>query len=215
MDRIHPAWSGAGAIDGIGEQEGRRNFTTKGTKHTKAEDSKGRIRAPRRARDSPYPACCFRERQRVEQRSHAEVAEDAEGETGGVACQRSAKVLEVAEMSGCVLRVEGKDFDAKAFVAANDFKVIRLKDSSFNVDVSRREADDLPGQIQDALRFLESHADVLKALRSVRGVEMVLDFGIAQKDVAAQFVRLPSELVRRAAEIGAGLEVSLYAVQDP
>ena len=118
-------------------------------------------------------------------------------------------------MSGCVLRVEGKDFDAKAFVAANALKVIRLKDSSFNVDVSRREADDLPGQIQDALQFLESHADVLKALRSVRGVEMVLDFGIAQKNVAAQFVRLPSELVRRAAEVGAGLEVSLYAIQGP
>jgi len=117
-------------------------------------------------------------------------------------------------MSGCVLRVHGKNFDAKGFVAESGLKVLRLQDSSFNVDVSQRSADDLPGQIEDTLRFIDSYADVLTRLRSADGVEMAFDFGIAQKDVAGQFVRFPARLVRRAAEFGAGLEVSLYAIQS-
>ena len=117
-------------------------------------------------------------------------------------------------MSGCVLRVSGTDFDAKAFVAESGLKALRLQDSSFNVNVSSCEANDLPGQIQDALRFLESQADILRRLCSRPGVRLSLDFGIAQKDVAAQFVRFPPELVRSAGEFPIGLDFSLYAISD-
>lgn len=117
-------------------------------------------------------------------------------------------------MSGCVLRVHGSGFDAKRFVAESGLKVLRPSESSFNVGVSCRSADDLPGQISDALRFMDSHVAVLVRLRSANGVEMTFDFCIAQKDVVGQFLRFPAELVRRAAEFGAGLEISVFAIQD-
>jgi hypothetical protein len=116
-------------------------------------------------------------------------------------------------MSGCVLRVYADGFDAKAFVKTTGIKALRLRDASFNLNVSDCEANDLPGQIEDTLRFLESEAELLQQLRSHRA-NMVFDFGIAQKDVAAQFVRFPSALIGRLAEVGASLEVSLYAIED-
>lgn len=117
-------------------------------------------------------------------------------------------------MSGCVLRVHGNDFDARRFIDGSRLKAVRLEASAFNVVVSERGADDLRGQIADAIAFVDAHSEELQRLKQHLGAEVCLDFGIAQTEVAAQFVSFPPELVRKAAEIGAGLEVSLYAYES-
>jgi hypothetical protein len=42
--------------------------------------------------------------------------------------------------------------------------------------------------------------------------DLVLDFGISQRDVAGQFERIPWELVRAAGEFRMSFELSFYAV---
>ncbi|UCG16139.1 MAG: hypothetical protein JSV19_12675 [Phycisphaerales bacterium] len=83
------------------------------------------------------------------------------------------------------------------------------------IDVSKREWDDLPGQIEDAIDFLHRFHDELQRLVSFAGVEDVgLDFPhdlrIGRPGVAVQCDYLPSSLLREAGNLGIGIEVSLY-----
>jgi hypothetical protein len=68
-------------------------------------------------------------------------------------------------------------------------------------------------QIRDALKFLEVHKRELARLTRVLGVESItLDFGIADRNLAAQFEYFPPDLLLAAGKLGIGIEVSLYQV---
>src|SRR5580765_5278637 len=98
----------------------------------------------------------------------------------------------------CVLRVDGKQFDPRMLlerlrlpaydswregeprrIGAKRWGAIH-DSSGFKVDVSRKEWTDLPGQIEDALRFLEHFKNELRVIVATAGVESVeLDFPFA------------------------------------
>jgi hypothetical protein len=83
--------------------------------------------------------------------------------------------------------------------------------SGVNVTVSRADFTNLERQIRDALAFLKKHKrDIRRAGRAVGVEQMTLDFGIARRDVAAQFDYFPPELVSAAGQLGLGLELSQY-----
>src|SRR4051794_34284475 len=100
-------------------------------------------------------------------------------------------------MAGCVLRVSGKAFAADAYLAGSRLVTCKVwgageqlrsgrpvsVTSGFNVVVS--DADDLPGQVSEAVTFLRRHRGDLVRLAATAGVdELVLDFSVLQRDVA-------------------------------
>lgn len=69
----------------------------------------------------------------------------------------------------------------------------------------------LAAQVVDAVSFLRSHDAEIRRLIQFPGVEGVtLDFGIARRDVAAQFDYLPPELIQLAGSLALGIELSQY-----
>ena len=128
----------------------------------------------------------------------------------------------------CLLRAGGREFDPDVFLAGSTLKdaaVYRRGDPQisgqevtqpgFNVTVSDAGMDDLNGQIEEAIAFLDSHEEELRRLGRYEGVEDVtIDFGIAWRDAAAQFDWFPSELLWRAGALDIGLCVSHYLTQE-
>ena len=133
----------------------------------------------------------------------------------------------------CVLRVDGKQFDPRMLLERSRLpaydswregepRLLGAKlwrathdSSGFKVDVSRKESTDLPGQIEDALRFLEQFKDELRAVVATAGVERVeLDFPFAvratEQPPFLQSVFLPPNLLALAGELGVGIEISVY-----
>ncbi len=129
----------------------------------------------------------------------------------------------------CVLRVSGRDFDPRAYLAASSlqpYEVFRAgdpcatrrdaarhshSDSGFMVNVS--DHDELSGQVADAVTFLQAHAGALARLRATPGVDDVrLDFPIYDSGVAARFLYLSPELLAEAGRLHVGIELSVYAV---
>ncbi|HEY7117537.1 MAG TPA: hypothetical protein VH475_13195 [Tepidisphaeraceae bacterium] len=126
-----------------------------------------------------------------------------------------------------ILRASGSEFDVDAFVAGSSLEVVtvyrrgeparttptgpKLDRSGFNVEVSDAGFNDFDEQLRDAVEFLTRHEAEVRRLVAFPGVEgVVLDFGIAWRDVAAQFERFPAELVRLAGACGIALELSHY-----
>ena len=67
----------------------------------------------------------------------------------------------------------------------------------------------------DAVEFLTESAAEVRRLVAFPGVTgVVLDFGIAWRDVVAQSDQFPAELVRLAGSYGIALELSHYPVSD-
>ena len=92
--------------------------------------------------------------------------------------------------------------------------------AGFQSDVSRREWDDLPGQVADAIRFLRRYRADLKQLREKYKVrDMRLDFPyylrIGRNDVVVQCDYLPPSLILLAGELGVGIEMTLYPSPMP
>ncbi|MBX3359579.1 MAG: hypothetical protein KF745_14265 [Phycisphaeraceae bacterium] len=132
-----------------------------------------------------------------------------------------------------VLRASGPDFDVDAFVGDCKWNVASVfrradtpppttrpqgrqrKESGLNVVVSNTDLDDFAGQLADAVEFLRASAEEVRRLVEFPGVSgVVLDFGIAWHDVAAQSDRFPAELIRLAGACGIALELSHYPVSD-
>jgi hypothetical protein len=85
--------------------------------------------------------------------------------------------------------------------------------SGCTIEVSGRDFADFAGQIRDAIRFLKRHGPALRTLRRFPGVESArLDFGVAWRDVVAQYDVFPEELVVLAGRCQLGLETSHYPV---
>jgi hypothetical protein len=129
----------------------------------------------------------------------------------------------------CVLRVSGKDFASKAYARRTGLPVVATYErgearapktqpdgkkhttSGVNVHVSNGDFNDLKRQVRDAVRFLSRHRGALRRLKRIPGVEdLTLDFGVADRDVAAQFDYFPPELIAAAGSLGIGIEVSRY-----
>lgn len=80
-----------------------------------------------------------------------------------------------------------------------------------NISVSNREFSDLTGQIEDAMRFLTDHLEELTRLRNFPGLErLVLDFPVADRDVAVQRDGFPAALISLMGELRIDLHVSHY-----
>jgi hypothetical protein len=133
----------------------------------------------------------------------------------------------------CVLRADGSDFLVDRFLEGSEltpctvyrmgeprFTAIRSQgkvheSSGFHVSVSDSDFDNLHGQIQDAISFLEKNKVELERLRTFPGVErLTLDFGIARRDISAQYDYFPPELLYLAGSLGVGIELSQYPVED-
>jgi hypothetical protein len=73
------------------------------------------------------------------------------------------------------------------------------------------DADDLKQQIRDASDFLRNNFNSLRIALSAETVEDArLDFGYFHRPVVAQFDYLPPDFLRLAADLGIGVELSLY-----
>jgi hypothetical protein len=131
------------------------------------------------------------------------------------------------KMAGCVLRIFGTAFQVDAFLAGSTLAACKVwhcgdralprrpaaPNSGFNAAVS--EADDLPTQVSEALLFLRRHrVDLIRLSTLAKVDELVLDFGTSKRESAAQFERIPSDLVRAAAELRMSFELSLYSTSD-
>ena len=132
----------------------------------------------------------------------------------------------------CVLRAAGADFEVDAFLATSSLKAIgvrrkgelrlatkpdgpRHERSGFTADVSLKEWNDLPGQIEDAKAFLAQHGAELLRLRSFPGLDgMELDFPmhlrIGTNDIVVQTDRLPADLLLAAGRVGIDIAITNY-----
>jgi len=132
----------------------------------------------------------------------------------------------------CHLRVDGRRLDPEFWL--RQMRVVatyvghrgdrlpgnrKSRTACFNVNVSGRGFGEFSRQIADAKRFLRTHSALLRQLTDHATVEhAVLDFGISAlvdcREVFAQFITFPADLVALAADVGVALEVSLYPVTD-
>jgi hypothetical protein len=131
----------------------------------------------------------------------------------------------------CVLRIGGDQLDADGLarsIALPNYRIDRKGEprqlrsrgifemSTVHFDVSEAAFADLPTQIEDAIAFLTKHAGALSAAIQFPGVERAtLDFAVEAKDVAIDSKYLPPELMRRAGELGIGIELSIYPSGEP
>ena len=126
----------------------------------------------------------------------------------------------------CVLRIGGDHLDADALarnIALPIYRVDRKGEprqprsrglfemSTVHLDVSEAAFSDLQAQIEDAIAFLTTNSGALTAVIQFPGVERAtLDFAVEAKDVAIDSKYLPPELMRRAGDLGIGIELSIY-----
>jgi hypothetical protein len=134
----------------------------------------------------------------------------------------------------CVLRAKGVSFAVDEFLARSALKPIaifrrgeprlpksqpegpKLNASGFHVVASEADFSNLQVQIADAIHFLEQNQGELTRLVAFPGVETLsLDFGIEERDVAAQSERFPPNLLRIVGHLGIWLEFTLYPCQKP
>jgi hypothetical protein len=88
-------------------------------------------------------------------------------------------------------------------------------ESGLNVVVSDAGFQEFAEQVEDAIEFLTDSAFEVRQLVAYPGVTgVVLDFGIAWRDVVAQSDQFPAELVRLAGGCGIALELSHYPVRS-
>ena len=132
-----------------------------------------------------------------------------------------------------VLRASGPDFDVDAFVADCDWDIAKVfhrgeallpgtkpdgrkrEESGLNIVVSEAGFHEFAEQLEDAVEFLTESAPEVRRLVTFPGVSgVVLDFGVAWRDVVAQSDQFPAGLVRLAGALGIALELSHYPVGD-
>lgn len=87
-----------------------------------------------------------------------------------------------------------------------------------HLSVSRREWEDFPGQVADAIAFLRKHESELSdLLHSPAVTEAGLDFPTyprLNEQLVAQYDHLPRELIRLVGSIGLSIEMSIYAMPE-
>jgi hypothetical protein len=128
-----------------------------------------------------------------------------------------------------ILRAYGADFDVDSFLQGCTLQVCAVKRfgepvfpasqpsgrkhdrSGVHILVSNAEFEEFPRQVAEAIEFLNVNGEEVKRLRQFPGVDGVtLDFGIARRDVLAQYDRFPAPLVRLAGSLDLDIELSQY-----
>ena len=117
-------------------------------------------------------------------------------------------------MAGCMLQASGKGFRAADFIAKHPISGARDKGSLLVVFVSEKDGADLPGQIADAIFFLSTNAEALRALVEEFGCTASLDFGVWRKGTLSQTVSFPASLIATAGALRIGIDVSLYVAKS-
>ena len=112
----------------------------------------------------------------------------------------------------CVLRFSSPRLDAR--VQQISVKPYRVERNTAHFDVSKRDFDDLSGQVSDAVNFLQTHAAELKQMLSDPGAEGTLDFAVESREGTFHFDTFPATLVREAGSLGIALTVSHYPVTE-
>jgi hypothetical protein len=127
-------------------------------------------------------------------------------------------------MPGCVLRASGDEFVPADFLRqsffnpCNVFLINERRGSSsvwptsgFTVDVSSTSGDEIEKQIEDALEFLNRYREELTRLVDMPGLtDLRLDFGVNRKNVFVQSSYFPPALLKVAASLNVGIEISIY-----
>ncbi|MFC4639801.1 hypothetical protein [Deinococcus hohokamensis] len=137
------------------------------------------------------------------------------------------------EGMSCVLRASGTTFDVDRYLTQTELSPVVIRvfrqgerdwpgqklphdSSGLNLRASEAEFSALSTQIDDTLTFLDTYAADLRLLTSFPGVEdIVLDFGIEDRDVAAQADYFPPGLLQRMGALNIGLVVSRYPPDVP
>jgi len=146
----------------------------------------------------------------------------------GYCFSRKPADLKDAFMPGCVLRVSGDEFDPQEFLTSSVFNACNVfrkgerrgqtstwSTSGFTVEVSAASGDDLAQQIKDTIEFLHVNREEIIRLNGTRGLlEIGLDFGINRRNVFVQNNYLPPELIKLAAALEIGIEISIYGEPD-
>lgn len=133
----------------------------------------------------------------------------------------------------CVLRAQGKTFDAHNALALSGLTAIKVfhagdpllpltkpdgkicEFSGFTVKVSNASWENVDKQAQDAIDFLKEREHNLTLLRSAPGLEYTaLDFPVDLRIDGvynfAQYEYFPQELVSRAGALSISIEISVY-----
>lgn len=126
----------------------------------------------------------------------------------------------------CVLRIGGEQLDVDALMGSIGLPAYRVdrkgaprlprshgpfEVSMVHLDVSASAFWDLQAQVADAIAFLTANADVLATALRFPGVDRaILDFAVEAKDLPVDSKYLPPDLLRRAGELGLGIELSSY-----
>ena len=130
----------------------------------------------------------------------------------------------------CVLRIASKTKSFKPILDSMDIPTLSVFDIGefrdkgkkricenyqATLDVSKKEWDDLPGQVEDAINFLKKHAPELKKIfECIDGIDWGLDFpiySILDDTWVTQGIKFPKELVSIAGELNIDIGMTLYA----
>lgn len=88
------------------------------------------------------------------------------------------------------------------------------KEYRISFDVSKKEWDDIQGQIQDAIAFLSTwEAELITLIASHDAIDAYLDFPLYSRldgNIVNQNDHLPKGLIALAGRIGLGIEMALY-----
>ena len=111
-------------------------------------------------------------------------------------------------MSGCVLRIKGKDL-----IIPSSLEVLKEFDEGVNINVSDSEEFDV--QLSDAIRLLRNFAGVIESLASQKGYKSgSLDFGVFEERKWSKSYGFSTELVSLASALNLDLMVSIYAPEN-
>ena len=137
----------------------------------------------------------------------------------------------------CILKAFSRIHSFKQFAQATTMPVYSCVDKGevrnekrgtvheefrISFDVSEREWDDFPGQVEDAIRFLERWLPSLEKFKSeYRPDDLLLDFPLYSRldsGVVNQNDTLPAGLITLAGRLGMSIGMSIYskdAFEDP
>ncbi|MBU2706798.1 hypothetical protein KCM76_12465 [Zooshikella marina] len=133
----------------------------------------------------------------------------------------------------CILRISGENFDVDLCVEGKDVEFSniyrkgdprypaskpngpKLEHSGLSVEVSSADFSDMNQQLEDAIDFLNKSSGLIRELVEFKGVEYaLLDFGVETKPPFWASYTFPPELAYLAGQLGLGLCVSTYPVDE-
>jgi hypothetical protein len=106
----------------------------------------------------------------------------------------------------CVLRLSAPDIEGR--VSTVSIRPYRLEQGTAHFQVSQCDFEDLPGQVDEALSYLQQHATELERLLKA-GAEGTLDFAVHAPVQGFATRSFPAALVSVAGALGIALDLSV------